>query len=150
MTTIAYKDGILAADTQLTYGYIKGLCRKIEILSTGEVVASAGNEEDYFIWKNWWAGDKKKIPKLHKTFELIMIDPDGRLYKYNNTCIPITIDDPVYAYGSGDALARGAMAYGLSAKEAVKFASEVDINTNNIIDTYDSKKKRLTLAKFPK
>jgi hypothetical protein len=149
MTTIAYKDGILAADTQLTMGYIRGLCRKIERWPGGEVVASAGNEEDHFVFKNWYHGDKKKIPKIHKTFELFMIDIEGHPLKYNNLCIPIPIDDPVYAYGSGDALARGAMAYGLSAKEAVKFASEIDVNTNNIVDTYDSKKKRLTLAKFP-
>ncbi len=150
MTTIAYKDGILAADTQLTDGNMKYLCRKIEVLTGGEVVSSAGNEDDFYIWRDWYYGDKKKAPKLHKTFCLFMINLEGKPVRFNANCVEVPITDPLFALGSGEPMARAAMIYGLTAKQAVLFASEVDVNTNNIVDTYDSKTKTFSLTRFPK
>lgn len=151
MTTIAYKDGILAADTQLTTGNIKGLCRKIEIYPAGEVVAAAGLAVDGFAFQEWYHSEKKKKrPKFGKGFELFMIKVDGSTVFYEDDCIEMPMVDPIYSNGSGFAIAKAAMLMGLSSKEAVKLAGQVEINTNTLVDTYDTKTKRLTLARFPK
>lgn len=150
MTTIAFKVNILAADTQITEGGVKYFGHKIDVLEDGRVVASAGDVLDGILFNAWLLNSSKKHPKLCKGFEAIVIDPDGSFRKYNKDCIPVTHDDPVFSTGSGWALARMAMLSGLSAYEAIELTGEIDTSTNSVVDTYDTKTKKLTLASFPK
>ena len=152
MTTIAYKDGILAADTQLTEDNLKSFCRKIDVLPEGTVVASCGGLTDQTVFLEWLANPKKKKPPttFHKGFELILIDPDRDAVYYDPHCIPHKINDPIWSTGSGWKIARAAMMLGLSAKESVEFAGDIDVCTNKLVDTYDTKTKKLTLARFPR
>lgn len=149
MTTIAFKDGILAADTQLTTGSVKTLCRKIKIYPNDIVAAAAGNDTDLAVFMEWYLGDKtKKTPKnLAKYFEIIILG-DGDPVAYDKECIAKPIEDPIYSNGSGWAIARAGMLCGLSAKDAVKLAGEIDTSTNTIVDVYDTKKRKLILSKF--
>lgn len=151
MTTIAFKDGLLAADTQITEGTVKYFGHKIEILPDGRVFTGAGDVIDGYNFLEWLQAPTKKIPKLNKGFEAIIIDPeDGSYKKYQKDCIAVVHDDPIFSTGSGWILARAAMLLGLSAKDAVEFAGDVDIHTNKLVDTYDVKTKKLSLVKFPK
>lgn len=148
MTTIAYKDGILAADTQLTYtDDTYGHCHKIIKLVNGMVVASSGDSlKDFWLMK-YLQGEK--IPKNKMNFKgvhAIIID-DGKVFVTYGTADLLPMEDKFYACGSGMRIARGAMYYGLGAKDAVKFASEVDIYTNNIVDVYDTKREKITYGK---
>ena len=151
MTTIVYKDGILAADTQLTTGDIKSRIRKIHRLPSGQVAAAAGVISDWPLFFEWLAKAENKakaIPKLSKGFEMIVIEPDGKVGYYNSKCLYFEIDDPIYTNGSGWAFARAGLMCGLTPKKAVELASELDTGTNNLVDVYDVKKKRLTLSRF--
>jgi ATP-dependent protease HslVU (ClpYQ) peptidase subunit len=151
MTTIVYKDGILAADTQLTTGDLKSRIRKIHKLPDGRVCAGAGNVSDwpmFFEWLQKAEGKKVKVPDLAKGFEMLVLEENGKAGYYNNKCLYFEVDDPLYTNGSGWAIARAGLICGLNAKKAVELAGQIDTNTNTIVDTYDIKKKRLTLSKF--
>lgn len=148
MTTVAFKEGILAADTQITEGDVKYYGRKIEILPDGRVVATSGNVDDGILFVDWLLGGRKKAPRLKKGFEGIVIEVDGTWNKYYKECMPVKHDDPIYSFGSGWAVARTGMLCGLTAYQAVQLAGEIDNNTNCVVDTYNVKTKKLTLAKF--
>jgi hypothetical protein len=90
----------------------------------------------------------KKIPDLAKGFEMIVIEDNGKIGYYDSKCLYYEIDDPLYTNGSGWAIARAGLICGLPAKKAVELAGQVDLNTNTLVDTYDIKKKRLTLSRF--
>ncbi len=150
MTTIAFKDGILAADTQLTTGSVKSLCRKIFQYSGGVISASCGEVPDQHIFMEWYLADRtKRVPKnLSKGFEIIVLDSEGAV-AYNKDCIPDPITDPIYANGSGWQVARAGMVLGLGAIDSVKLAGEINTATNTLVDYYVIKTKKLILSRFP-
>jgi len=129
MTTIAYKDGILAADTQQTTGNTKFLCRKIEFLPDGKIISCAGNTSDINIFREWLTDikPKKKKPKFDKEFECILIDTDSKLYWYDRHLDKNLIEQSYYAIGNGWQIAMSAMHLGFPAEEAVNLAGELNI-----------------------
>jgi ATP-dependent protease HslVU (ClpYQ) peptidase subunit len=149
MTTIAYKDGILAADTQLTLGTMRlSDCHKIQRLQNDIIVACAGGVDLERYFHKWLLGEKiprAKIPT--KKFEAIVIK-DKNAYWYQDGLedhlIPAGAN---YAIGSGWMICKTFMHSGLSAKEAVKATSELDIYTNKKVDTYDTKYQKITYGK---
>ena len=144
MTTIAIsiKDGILAADTQLTDNDIKVLCHKITVLPDNRVVACAGpvDEEEWF--KAWLIGDLKKLPRLKKLCAILI--EDKQAFYFIQGPEKYKIEHPFYAIGNGWKVAMAGMHAGLSAVNSVKLAGELDIYTNTIVDHYVIKTKRLT------
>ncbi len=148
MTTIAYRDGKLAADTQITYhGGIKGITKKIDILPDGRVLACAGDVVAEYWFKQLIQG--VKIPKekhKFKELEAIVIDGDKAYVCWGSPEL-IELNDNYLSIGHGATIARAGMAIGLSAKEAVMMAGEVDIYTNKVIDVYDAKRKKITYGK---
>lgn len=143
MTTIAYRDGILAADTQVTLGnHIKGVGRKITELQPGLVIAVAGDSRDEAKFKRWiLAGaDPDNPPEFaKKEFEAFVIK-NKEVFICERHPILMPLEQTFYAIGSGWELAIAAMQFGRSAKEAVEFASTLDIHTSLPVDTYDIKK----------
>ena len=137
MTTIAYKDGILAADSQTTSGHIQsssafskirkfddgyaaftGSCKDIPILFDlirGKEVE--GNAKDIDV-------TAIVMPNEGKPYEAY-INSLGKLYKH-----PIS---NFSAIGSGWTIAMGAMQSGASAKEAVKAAIKLDIYSGGAV-----------------
>ena len=137
MTTIAYRDGILAADSQTTAGHLSvssaqskirkfddgyaafsGLCSDMPILF--DLIKGKEIEGDT---KNL---DAKAIvmPNEGKPYQAY-VDSLGKLYKH-----PI---NKFSAIGSGWAIAMGAMQSGASAKEAVKAAIKLDIYSGGAV-----------------
>ena len=151
MTTIAFRDNILAADTQLTVNNVKTLCHKIEFLPIlNSWIASAGPTEEVEEVLNYFRGESKKKPKGLKKFEAIVVPVSGVPYFLGaaldkNYISPNTF----YAIGSGWQIAMSAMTFGMDAATSVEFTSEVDIFTNKMVDTYDSNTQRLTEIAFP-
>lgn len=138
MTTIAYRDGLMAADTQLTIGgHIRTKSDpKIVTLSNGLVLGAAGKTHKIviateFLKNPYWIEnlDKMPNPETTKGWEGIAAWK-GTVYFFQGDCIPNLMVSPFYAIGSGWELAHAAMAMGLSAPDAVKFASELDVYTN--------------------
>ncbi len=157
-TTIAWKGRTLAADTQLTYeDNTKTFCHKLHDLGASHVVAIAGSVDAEFYFKRWLiAGAKvekwndmvlayEKKPK----FEAIYIDNLGQKWYYSDNPAAMPIEHRFHAIGSGWRVAMAGMHIGLSAKDAVLLAGDLDINTNKIVDTYDLQTGKFTLRKPP-
>ncbi len=139
MTTIAYRDGILAADTQITCGStVDGWAQKA--FKIGSVlyatVGSAGPGEAF---RNWLVGGMKgDAPNMKPTDEIegdAFIFPGGDrvVWRYRNEWA--THRAPFFAYGSGSAIALGAMAMGATAEQAVAAAALRDTATGGEITT---------------
>lgn len=146
MTTIAYKDGIIAADSQLTIDDVKVISSdKIKILNKDTIFAGAGDSsmvilaERFFAQSDWEEklNARPEIPEK-KSVEGILISK-GRVFIVDSDLIPDLLNHPFYAVGSGWKFALAAMHTGLSAVDAVAFAAEFDVNTNNKIRWLDVK-----------
>lgn len=144
MTTLAYKDGVLAADTQMSSGGIKmRYGNKIKLLPSGVVIAAAGDirrnlEMEAFFSKPDWKDKLDEAPVWKKGPEAIVLS-EGGAYWCQNNCILVPITHGFYAAGSGWHIAMGGMHMGLSAVQAVELASELDIYTNNEVTSFDVK-----------
>jgi len=149
MTTIAYRDGIMACDSCWTCGdgTVDTLCTKIVRLSSGALLGSAGGNDSRTIERLL---DRVKTPAAVPSYEELaairqdfiglLVLPKGQIYKIAATAAqPDKCDECdlgawqihglFAAAGSGADLALGAMAAGKSAKEAVAIACRYDVNS---------------------
>jgi hypothetical protein len=147
MTTIAYRDGIIAADSRMTYttdagGSRKHLCTKLyrkkvtEGKKTYEVIiATAGESSPALIFVDWY-GSGKPVPDLllylGGDFTCLILTPKG-LFEADVYCRPDQINEPFYAVGSGSKEALAAMHCGKSAIDAVRIAARIDPYTGGKI-----------------
>ena len=124
MTTIAYRDGILAADTLLTIGNLRsGTIDKIGRTENGGLWGVSGSAQGIGSCQEWLKRRKGNPPKFDGCF--ILIEPDGSWREWWGDGW-ISPTDPQAAWGSGEAIARGAMFAGASAPVAVAAAIELD------------------------
>jgi hypothetical protein len=148
MTTIAYRDGILAADSRLTVdsgsGARKHFCRKLfrKRITEGKkaydvVIATAGESSPGMVFVDWY-GSGKPVPDLFLhiggDFTCLVLTPKG-LFEYDLYCRGELIEEEFYAVGSGSMAAIAAMHCGKSALEAVRIASRIDPFTGGRIVT---------------
>jgi len=135
MTTIAYRSGLLAADTLISYTSITNGSREKIAKCGGFTVALAGPAWLRRPLEAWCAGGcpEDDVPQVlldhGNDFSALIIDnTTGDLFEFDNGyLLPIFAD--YTAIGSGALLALGAMAHGASAEEAVEAASKHDKNT---------------------
>lgn len=138
MTTIAYRDGVIAADSRGTDdNYHPGIYRCEKLFRAGDdIIATAGDDTTGMIFVDWYTartkGAKLKPPSRlidgEADFCCLVLKKDG-LYWCDKWCRLNKIFDEFYAIGSGAAYAMGAMAHGASAAEAVKTAMRWDPHT---------------------
>lgn len=128
MTTIVFRDGILAGDTRVTAGetILPGWERKVFQLADGSLFASAGDTENGE--KLLRAMRKKQPPpriETDRSIEAIWVHPDGKLFFYESS---LWMRHKVLycAIGSGQSFALGALAMGASAIESVKIGMQFD------------------------
>jgi ATP-dependent protease HslVU (ClpYQ) peptidase subunit len=143
LTTIAYRDGILAADSQVTWGPTVMPCKlkKISKLPNGALFGFCGSLELGEIMRRHLIDigsvegggvleDRRDLDK--ENFEGVIIQPDGvTLFFENRSWIRLSV--PYLAMGSGKEHAYGALDVGASAKQAVKTATKLDPNTGGKI-----------------
>lgn len=136
MTTIAYKDGQVAADTQETSDYVKNRGPKLVRLPCGGVAGGAGDSVQVQRALNWLEKPRGKAPKLLDA-QILVAYGDGRIGYFNDpkwTFVPVY---GVFAIGSGSQAAFAAMNhYGATAEQAVLAAASVDPNTSAPVDVY--------------
>lgn len=134
MTTIAYRDGIMAADTRAFAGYNSdiGQKRKIHRLADGTLIGISTNRvgisEQLLAWYRSGADPKDGPAMLEKKFTILVVKPDGGVFFANEEFAfagPLT--SRFFAIGSGDGFALGAMAMGATAKQAVAAACGLDV-----------------------
>ena len=132
MTTIAYKDGVLASDRRATSGSEPPMTvDKLYQLNNGAVLGFAGMLDEGFRVVDWinagmYPDEKPKVQ--HSEFIYLTVDGPFYMEKFLRL-LPIV--DPFFAIGSGAQYALGAMASGRSAAEAVEVASRFDPLTGN-------------------
>lgn len=141
MTTIAYKDGIIAYDGRCTGGstileddHDKKIVRDgyIYFLS-GEI----GYADDFIEMYRSEIYDHEKLTKIDLYAMVVTPEKicnigieDGKIYE--NPMRP----EKYYALGSGYTYALAAMDFGKTAKEAIKYASTRDLYTGGKIRTH--------------
>ena len=151
MTTIAWDGRYLAADTRETWDKsIPTFSRKIEILDPEVIMAYCGSSYVYSHIKDFFLGRTTKLAKEAKASEAIVI-VKGKPYNWQGTELDglVQIYSPPHAIGSGWKYAWAYMRLGYSAMDAINMTSQMDIWTNDVVDYYDTKTKKLHLAPFP-
>ena len=142
MTTAAFRDGVLAADSQATTDdgvrtrYEK-LVRLRSVVSPirGEVLlACAGDVYPALLFRDWL--ETGAGPGLHdrgvdrlEDFEALIVHKSG-LYTANRLCRIDRVLETFWAIGSGRAIALGAMERGATARQAVQAAAKWDAYTS--------------------
>jgi ATP-dependent protease HslVU (ClpYQ) peptidase subunit len=130
VTTIAYRDGLLAADTA-TFIHegntrMPDRSKKIRRLSDGSLIAGSGIARqvgDFAAWYETREGSKPDIE--HAT--IIRISKQGTITIYDGKADERDVTDcPFYACGSGAMAALAAMYMGARADQAVEIAMKID------------------------
>lgn len=136
MTTIAYRAGCFAADTQCTNGDGSMLrVRKLTRLEDGSVFAGAGDYFAVLALKEWAAtGFEGKRPTKTAEAECLLLKADRTLWVLGSGGKPFEIVDEFTAIGSGSNYAIGAMAFGATALQAVKIAAKHCVATSGPFD----------------
>lgn len=132
MTTIAYRDGVLAADSLVTEGSSRaGMADKIGVARRGGFWGVVGSLCYLNAYLEWLEAEEGKPPEAKET-SLIRVMADGAIREW---CEVGWVDcrAPFYAFGSGGAYAMGAMAQGATAVQAVHIAIEYDTKSGGDI-----------------
>lgn len=147
MTTVAYRDGVLAADTLISYGsFSNGNINKINVVAIPEemgmgskvMVAMTGVCWAIQPMVAWIEGGASQddIPHCllaHCTeFMCLMITEEGTVYEFNNGYF-LECGVEYHAIGSGAMFALGAMAAGIDAPESVEAAMKHDKATGGSV-----------------
>lgn len=143
MTTIAYKDGVIACDGRTTQGGL--ICSdNSDKRDTRDGVSFffAGTvTEHQQAMDIWFRGDD---PECKLDFSAFVVDDEGAVWEFScgegGTWRERVERYGHSAIGSGSSHALTAMDCGLSARDAVKMASKRDIYTGGRIRTYAIKK----------
>ncbi|UTC28589.1 hypothetical protein MARCHEWKA_00760 [Brevundimonas phage vB_BpoS-Marchewka] len=134
MTTIAFKDGVLAADSLVTSGGQRdGFSQKIW-RHRRVLIGGAGCTAICHRFCEWVRGGMRgKCPvEGSNNANGFVITPDGTMVVWGSQG-PWVNTTGVVAFGSGGDLAMGAMLAGASAVEAVAAAIKLDIHSGGPI-----------------
>ena len=143
MTTIAYRNGIVAADTlcrddEFEQKYYR---RKIRVFPDA-VIAESGEDrwiDTFYAW--WGAGRQHPAPRIPKgQIGMIVVYRDGRVEMWADAHYGLPITEPYCATGTGGAMAMGAMFMGASAADGVRAAMQHDNDTRGRITIGDVRK----------
>ena len=131
MTTIAYRNGILASDTGTCCGgSMFGHINKIARRENGDMAGAAGGAAYNYAFIEWFkAGEIGSIPEAMETQDSydrgVIFRSSGEIEVYEPRGKFVVTAD-YYALGSGRAEAIGAMHAGADAEGAVRAAIEHD------------------------
>jgi len=131
ISTIAYRDGVIASDSLVMCGHIRaGYTKKITKTSEGYLLGAAGSLADLNKFFDVFEANQSEDIVFSKdmdfdNFEGMIVTPKGKVYIVENSGYPFHIEADYYAVGSGTELAKGAMAMGASSVDAVKVAIEL-------------------------
>lgn len=129
MTTIAYRDGVIAADSLISMGDVRaGSVVKIVRVPGGGLAGAAGELGGMYRFLEWahYGGEETTADFAGCEIDGFLVRPDGTLLVTDSLGGVSPIKAPFHAVGSGRELALGAMAAGADAVEAVKIAVRFD------------------------
>lgn len=132
MTTIAYRDGVLAADTLMTASNMRS-GHMTKIMRRGRlIIGFAGASRNFEAFRNW-LGAGAEGSFASNDGNVFIIPPEGDAIVWGDGDTPWRETALFWALGSGEAPAMGAMAAGASAEEAVKAAIALDLSSGGEI-----------------
>ena len=148
MTVIAYRDGVVSADSQETMwdGRIQQCTKLFKV--NGSIVATAGDSYTGLIYLEWFkkGAIEEHIPDLSmvtidEDFECLVIENLETIYTVNRFFqkYEIEITDGFFALGCGAGYAMAAMEMGAGSKEAVKVAIKYDAYCGGKVQSYKVK-----------
>ena len=137
MTTIAYRDGVMAADSAVITGHQTRVARvrKVHRCPDGTLIGGAGAA--WAIQAVWAWFDKGEPEDERPEFEteeeellnLLIVRPDGRVTRMDDTRGEYQVEGEYHALGAGDEGALCAMAAGASAVEAIEIVARFNLYT---------------------
>lgn len=147
MTSIAVKitDDLIqvASDTQLTGGdTIHGDVIKIVRLGN-TIIGGCGDFQEVVKWMKWMVqGECATELQSAESFSGFIVSSDGVMKCVDNRFIEyqVTNKHGIFAFGTGDRIALGAMRAGATAEEAVQIACELDIYSGGGVDVLEMKR----------
>ena len=134
MTTVAYRDGLIAGDSLVSMGSHIATKRFCKIIKTETHLAGFSGDAQYASsFLEWVRGgcNERRIPKGDTgEIDAFTVDREGMIVSYGDKMTPMRMGRlPFYAIGSGWAYALGAMEMGATADQAVKIAAKHDTAT---------------------
>lgn len=152
MTTFAYRDGVLAADSAActNTGLRSGSVRKLFRGPRNTMVATAGGAGDCVAFERWFTGGQDgawEAKDKDAGFAALVVDGDGDVLCYGADGNAYRVDAPFFARGSGGELAMGAMAMGASAEEAIEIACRYDVWSGGPVQVERVPRARMTLLR---
>lgn len=133
MTTIAYSNGVLVADSQVTSADRIFRTVKILTLPDGSLFGGAGGLADILKVRAWaskgYRGDPPEVSDK-ASFECLHIRADGKLWLVDDDLTPMEFIGDYIALGTGSPYAMAAMYLGKSPQEAVQVAAQFDPATS--------------------
>lgn len=136
MTTIAYRDGVMACDSQVTFSEVKyAKAKKIRKLADGSLIGVCGDWPAAYRLMTGIRDDGTIGADLLdsvKGASAILVRPDASMWIVQGGarggCVPVF--GPFLTDGSGFNVALAAMKAGANAKRAVEIAAELDVNSS--------------------
>lgn len=155
MTTITYRDGVLASDSRETStngevgddGYVvNDRCKKVYRLPDGRLFAAAHATEDGE--RLLLALRNNQTPPALEDVCALLINHDGTVLMYEGH-IWIKQHGPYFAIGSGARFALGAMKVGASAVKAATVGAAMDPYSGGPIQVLKLRRKRRASVRKP-
>lgn len=147
MTTIAFKDGIVAADSGCCVGGTRaGTVNKLSQNKAGDIAAASGSAAYLFAFLKWFQAHEKGSPPEARsstdTFDRGVIFRKSGVIEVFEDFGKHTLQSEFYATGSGRPEAMGAMAAGATAAQAIEIASRLDVYTFGPVITLSHRKSK--------
>ena len=140
MTTVAYRDGVIAADRMAVNGSrCDGRLTKIHKIN-GHLLGISGNAAMGSALIDWFKGGclAEAFPGCESDEDdasLLVINPDRHILVYeSNRPVPIQFESEWMTRGSGGDFASAAFMMGADARRAVEIACELDAYSGGGID----------------
>ena len=142
MSVIAFDGKTMAADRQATFGDSALSASKV-FAHEGVMYGCCGNYEDTLLFRQWVEGGQreKDMPELESCGFLVH-DPEQGLFLMSERLVPIPVEAEKWAIGSGADFARGAMAAGKSAEQAVEITCDLCLSCGEGIEVLRRSTKR--------
>lgn len=133
MTTIVWRNGVLASDSCITAGdVIVYETSKLVRLKDGSIAGYAGCPHDAIAIIKWLNGKDVDVDFTKTSF--LVYTKKKKLLLYD-TEYPLEVKGPYLALGTGTSAALGALYMGATAIEAVKAAIAVDTKSGGKVNS---------------
>lgn len=134
MTTIAYRDGILAADTQMAADDLR--CGEAsKIMRQGRLlIGFCGKLSNFEAFRSWLVGGMEGRFRSEGG-NVFILPPSGPAIVWGDGDYPWRETSDFWALGSGERIAIGAMDAGATAEDAVRAAIRWDTSSGGEVLT---------------